>query len=126
MRHNFFEEAKKELGVSGKISEMAREIDKMVTRKAKELARRYVNDTVLFKDAEHVEPYAEVHYKIAWGSENHDAVSEVWNDAVFRDSEWAGLYCKNLATDDECDEFEYIKEIERINKAQPKQEKVEK
>lgn len=118
MRHNFFEEAKKELGVSGKIYEMARKISKMVTMKAKELARQYVDDTVLFKDAEHVEPYEEVHYKIAWGSENHDAVEEVWNDAVFKDSTWGGLYCKNLATDDECDEFEYIKEIERINKEQ--------
>ena len=112
--HNFFTEAKNELGVSGKISEMSREIDKMVTRKTKELARKYVNDTVIFKDAEHVEPDAEVHYKISWGSENHDNVSEVWEDAVFMNSTWGGLYCKNLATDDACDEFEYIKEIRRL------------
>lgn len=114
MRHNFFDEAKKNLGISGKISEMAREISKTVLWKAKDLARQYINDTVLFKDAEHEVPYAEVHYKISWGSENHDDVSEVWKDAVFKDSEWTGLYCKNLETDDECDEFEYIKEIERI------------
>lgn len=114
MRHNFFEEAKKNLGISGNVSEMAREISKMVTRKAKELARQYVDDTVLFKDAEHEIPYAEVHYKISWGSEHNDDVKEVWKDAVFKDSEWTGLYCKNLETDDECDEFEYIKEIERI------------
>lgn len=118
MIHNFFDEAKKSLGISGKTSEMAREISKMVLRKAKELARQYINDTVLFKDAEHEVPYAEVHYKISWGSENHDDVSEVWKDAVFKDSEWTGLYCKNLETDDECDEFEYIKEIERIKEEQ--------
>lgn len=114
MRHNFFEEAKKNLGISGNISEMTREISKMVTRKAKELARQYVDDTVLFRDAEHEIPYAEVHYKISWGSEHNDDVKEVWKDAVFKDSEWTGVYCKNLETDDECDEFEYIKEIERI------------
>ena len=113
MRHNFFDEAKKTLSINGKISEMNREIAKMVTWKAKELARQYINDTVLFKDAELIEPYADVHYKISWGSENHDNVSEVWEDAVFRYSEWTGLYCKNLTIDDACDEFEYIKEIER-------------
>ena len=118
MIHNFFDEAKKNLGISGTICEMDREIGKMVTRKAKELARQYVNDTVLFKDAEHMDPYREVHYKISWGSENHNNVSEVWNDAVFRDCKWTGLYCKNVATDNECDEFEYIKEIERINVGQ--------
>jgi hypothetical protein len=118
MRHNFFEEAKKEMGVSGKISEMAREIDRMVTRKAKELARQYVDDTVLFNDDGKYDPDTEVHYKISWGSENHDAVEEVWEDAGFRDNDLTGLYCKNLATDDYCDEFEYIKEIERINKEQ--------
>ena len=123
MRHNFFEEAKKELGVSGKISEMARKIDRMVTMKAKELARQYVDDTVLFNDDGKYDPDTEVHYKISWGSENSDAVSEVWEDAVFIDSTWGGLYCKNLATDDGCDEFEYIKEIERINTEQPNQEK---
>lgn len=116
--HNFFEEAKKELGINGKISEMEREISKIVSRKVKELARQYVNDTVLFKDDEHEEPYEEVHYKIYWGSQHHDAVNEVWEDAVFKDSEWTGLYCKNLETGDECDEFEYIKAIERINKEQ--------
>lgn len=114
--HNFFDEAKKELGISGNIPEMSREISKMVTRKVKELARQYVNDTVLFKDAEHEVPYAEVHYKISWGSQHHDEVNEVWEDAVFRASDWTGLYCKNLANDDECDEFEYIKEIVRKEK----------
>ena len=118
MRHNFFEEAKKTLGVSGKTSDMAREISRMVTAKAKELARKYVNDTVLFKDAEHQEPYAEVHYQIFWGVENRENLSEVWHDAVFAYSEWTGLYCKSLETDDECDEFEYIKEIQRIEKEQ--------
>lgn len=118
MRHNFFEEAKKILGVSGKTNDMAREIRQMVIGKAKELARKYVNDTVLFKDTEHQEPYAEVHYQITWGVENSENISEVWHDAVFKDSEWTGLYCKSLETDDECDEFEYIKEIERLDKEQ--------
>lgn len=118
MRHNFFEEAKKELGISGKISEMSIEIDRIVTRKAKELARQYVDDTVLFNDERKFDPDTEVHYKISWGSQHHDEVNEVWEDAVFIDSELTGLYCKNLATDDECDEFEYIKEIEMINREQ--------
>lgn len=118
--HNFFNEAKKELGISGKISEMAGEIDRIVTRKAKELARQYINETVLFNDDGKwkYDPDTEVHYKISWGSQHHDEVNEVWEDAVFKGSEWTGIYCKNLTNDDECDEFEYIKEIEKINKEQ--------
>lgn len=34
-----------------------------------------------------------------------------WKDAVLLESKWTGLYFKNLADNDQCDEFEYIKEI---------------
>lgn len=118
MRHNFFEEAKNTLGISGNLSEMAREISKMVTRKARELASKYIDDTVFFKDAEHMDPYREVHYKISWGSENNDSVSEVWADGVFTYSEWSGLYCKRPGIEEACNQFEYIREIERIKKEQ--------
>lgn len=114
--HNFFTEAKNALGIYGNIDGMVSDIGKQVYRTAKELSRQYVDETVMFKDAEHIEPDQEVHYKISWGKERGEAVTEIWDDAVFADDELTGLYCLNVATDERCDEFEYIKEIKRINK----------
>lgn len=114
--HNFFTEAKAALGIHGSIDDMASDIEKKVYRAAKELSRQYDDEMVMFKDAEHTDPYQEVHYKISWGKEHGEKVTEIWDDAVFADDELTGLYCLNVATDEMCDEFEYIKEIKRINK----------
>lgn len=116
MMHNFFDEAKKSLGILGNVSEMNSENAKIVTRKAYELARKYIDATVFFKDAEHMDPYREVHYRIYWGRENNDTVAEVWHDGVFAYSEWFGLYCKRPGIEEACNQFEYIREIERIKK----------
>ena len=104
-KHNFFTEAKNLLGVSGKTDNMEHSIWREVMRTAKQLARAYVEEVT------NAEPNPDIHYEIIWGHENDNKIDGVWKDAILLESKWTGLYFKNLADNDQCDEFEYIKEI---------------
>ena len=53
----------------------------------------------------------EIRADIEKNLENNDKIDGVWKDAILLESQWTGLYFKNLADNDQCDEFEYIKEI---------------
>lgn len=103
--HNFFTEAKNMLGVSGKTDNMEHSIWREVKRLTKKLARAYVEEVTK------AEPSPDIHYEIIWGHENNDNIDGVWKDAVLLENKWTGLYFKNIADNDQCDEFEYIKEI---------------
>lgn len=107
-KHNFFTEAKNELGISGNTDDMDIPIWREVMRHAKDLARKYVDEVT------GANPDPDVHYKITWGHENDEKIDGVWEDAVLLENDLTGLYFKNLAGDDQCDEFEYIKEIRRL------------
>ena len=107
--HNFFTEAKNLLGVSGKTDNMEHSIWREVMRTAKALARAYVEEVT------NAEPNPDIHYEITWGHENDDKVDGVWKDAILLESELTGLYFKNIGDNDQCDEFEYIKEIKAIS-----------
>lgn len=107
-KHNFFAEAKNMLGVSGKTDNMSRPIYREVMRTAKMLARTYVEEMTNAK------PTPDIHYEITWGHENDNKVDGVWKDAVLLESKYTGLYFKNIGDNDQCDEFEYIKEIKAI------------
>ena len=107
--HNFFTEAKNMLGVSGKTDNMEHSIWREVMRLAKTLARAYVEEVT------NAEPNPVIHYEITWGHENDDNVDSVWKDAILLESELTGLYFKNIGDNDQCDEFEYIKEIKAMS-----------
>ena len=106
--HNFFTEAKNMLGVSGNTYNMEHSIREKVMSRAKQLARAYVEEMT------NAEPNPDIHYEITWGHENNDNVDGVWKDAILLKSKWTGLYFKNLDDNDQCDEFEYIKEIKKV------------
>lgn len=106
--HNFFTEAKNMLGVTGNTNNMSHPIWREVMRTAKKLARAYVEEVI------HAEPNPDIHYEITWGHENDDKVDGVWKDAILLESKLTGLYFKNIGDNDQCDEFEYIKEIKTI------------
>lgn len=106
--HNFFTEAKNLLGVKGNTNDMGMPIWREVMRTAKALARAYVEEVT------NNEPSPDIHYEITWGHENGNNIDGVWKDAVLLESKWTGLYFKNIADNDECDEFEYIKEIKAM------------
>lgn len=105
--HNFFTEAKNMLGVSGKTNTMSHTICREVMRMAKKLARAYVDEVT------NSEPCPDIHYEITWGHENDDKVDGVWKDAILLENKYTGLYFKNIGDNDQCDEFEYIKEIKK-------------
>lgn len=107
--HNFFKEAKDLLGVSGKLGNMSHPIWREVMRTAKQLARAYVEEVT------NAEPNPDIHYEITWGHENDNKIDGVWKDAILLESKWTGLYFKNLGDNDQCDEFEYIKEIKPLS-----------
>ena len=106
--HNFFTEAKNILGVTGKTVNMSHPIWIEVMRLAKKLARAYVEEVT------NSEPNPNIHYEITWGHENDDKVDGVWKDAILLEDKWTGLYFKDLVGNDQCDEFEYIKEIKKV------------
>lgn len=106
--HNFFTEAKNMLGVSGKTDNMEHSIWREVMRLAKKLARAYVEEVT------NAEPSPDIHYEITWGHENNDKIDGVWKDTILLENKWTGLYFKNLGDNDQCDEFEYIKEIKKV------------
>jgi len=106
--HNFFTEAKNMLGVSGKTDNMEHSIWREVIRLSKKLARAYVEEVT------NAEPSPDIHYEIIWGYENNDKVDGVWKDAILLEDKLTGLYFKNLDDNDQCDEFEYIKEIKAM------------
>lgn len=103
--HNFFTEAKNLLGISGKTDNMDIPIWREVMRTAKALARVYVEEVT------NSEPNPDIHYEITWGHENDNKIDGVWKDAVLLENKYTRLYFKNIDEDDQCDEFEYIKEI---------------
>lgn len=106
--NNFFTEAKNMLGVSGNTHNMNHQIWRELMRLAKKLGRAYVEEVT------NAEPNPDIHYEITWGHENDDKVDGVWKDAILLESRYTGLYFKDLIGNDQCDEFEYIKEIKKI------------
>lgn len=106
--HNFFTEAKNMLGVTGKTVNMSHPIRIEVMRTAKKLARAYVEEVT------NAEPNPDIHYEITWGHENDDNVDSVWKDTILLEDKLTGLYFKNIGDNNQCDEFEYIKEIKAI------------
>ena len=110
IKHNFFTEAKMALGVYGSTDTMSDAIRREVMRETKERAKKYVDEET------GANPDPDVHYKVTWGHENNENIDGVWDDAVLLEDELTGLYFKNLADGERCDEFEYIKEIRRLPK----------
>ncbi len=107
--HNFFEEAKNLLGLKGNTADLSMPIWREFMRTAKTLAEAYVEEVT------NNEPSPDIHYEITWGHEHGNKIDGVWKDAVLLESKYTGLYFRNIDDNDECDEFEYIKEIKAMS-----------